>query len=50
MDWKRGNPYVFRLEDLNELLTCNKIFARKFDQTIDNKIIDAIYDKGMIVS
>lgn len=45
VDWKRGNPYVFRLEDLNELLTCNKIFARKFDQTIDNKIIDAIYDK-----
>ena len=43
VDWNRGNPYIFRIDDLNELLSCNQIFARKFDQKIDESVIDAVY-------
>lgn len=30
IDWHRGSPYVWQLEDLNELLTSGFLFARKF--------------------
>ena len=43
VDWNRGNPYVFHIDDLNELLSCDKMFARKFDQNVDGRIIDALY-------
>lgn len=44
IDWKRGNPYVFRLEDYDYLLSSNMCFARKFDWNIDNIIIKKISD------
>ena len=43
IDWGRGNPYVFREVDYNELLVCEKMFARKFDETVDPQIVDKIY-------
>ena len=43
IDWGRGNPYVFREVDYNELLVCEKVFARKFDETVDPQIVDKIY-------
>lgn len=30
VDWKRGNPYVWTLEDWNEIMDSDKLFARKF--------------------
>ncbi len=33
-DWKRGNPYTFRDEDLPELVSLPYLFARKFDEKI----------------
>ena len=41
-DWKRGNPYTFTAEDFEILLSCGRIFARKFDENIDAVIIDMI--------
>lgn len=42
VDWGRGNPYVFKIEDLDMLKNNNLIFARKFDETIDKQIIKEI--------
>ena len=30
IDWTRGTPYVFRESDYDYLITCGKLFARKF--------------------
>lgn len=30
IDWTRGNPYVWQEQDYEELLSSNKLFARKF--------------------
>lgn len=43
VDWARGNPYVYRVEDFTELKNSNCIFARKFDANLDASIIDNIY-------
>lgn len=45
IDWNRGSPYVFRLKDYEELMNSGKMFARKFDERIDNSIIDMIYKR-----
>lgn len=44
IDWKRGNPYVFRLEDYDFLMKCGALFARKFLDTIDERIINKIVE------
>lgn len=44
IDWERGNPYVWREKDYYELITSPYLFARKFDEKIDEKIIRLIYD------
>lgn len=43
VDFKRGNPYVYKIEDFNKLIDSDKLFARKFSSKIDNKIIDEIF-------
>ncbi|SFD06785.1 beta-1,6-N-acetylglucosaminyltransferase [Butyrivibrio sp. YAB3001] len=43
IDWNRGRPYVFRKDDFNELAESEMLFARKFDCSIDNDIIEKIY-------
>lgn len=30
IDWKRGSPYVWKMTDLQDLLSSNRFFARKF--------------------
>ena len=42
IDWKRGNPYVFRIEDAEELIESKCLFARKFDLNVDKMIIDKL--------
>ncbi|MGL5245877.1 MAG: beta-1,6-N-acetylglucosaminyltransferase, partial [Sarcina sp.] len=44
IDWKRGNPYVFRINDFEELIKPSYLFARKFDVNTDKEIIDKLYD------
>lgn len=38
VDWKRGNPYIFRLEDFDELTSADFAFARKFDYDVDPEL------------
>ncbi len=47
IDWNRGNPYVWHNQDYEELMHSDYLFARKFDETIDAKIIEKIYSKLM---
>lgn len=44
IDWDRGSPYVFRIEDYDSLIHSNMCFARKFDSNIDAKIIKKIQE------
>lgn len=44
IDFGRGNPYVWRQADFDELIHSNALFARKFDENIDNVIINQIYE------
>lgn len=44
IDWKRGNPYIFRKEDYNYLIRSGYMFARKFDVTVDQEVVDMIMD------
>ena len=45
IDWNRGKPYVWRNEDYEEIMNSGRLFARKFDPSVDKEIIDKIYDK-----
>ena len=45
IDWKRGDPYVYRLEDLKQLISSNNFFARKFSWNIDSDIVKALEEK-----
>ncbi len=44
-DWKRGNPYTFKSDDIELLFSSGYIFARKFDEKVDANVIDEIYNK-----
>ena len=44
IDWKRGNPYTFRINDFDELINSNCFFARKFSKKTDKEILDKIYN------
>lgn len=43
IDWYRGTPYVWKSEDFDYLMNSERMFARKFDQTIDMEIILKVY-------
>ena len=46
IDWTRGNPYVFRDEDIDELLNAGEcfLFARKFDYQNYPHVVDGLYN------
>lgn len=44
IDWDRGNPYIFKLSDFDELIKSPYLFARKFNSEIDKDIIEKIKD------
>jgi hypothetical protein len=44
IDWVRGKPYTFKLEDFNQLIDSKLMFARKFDSTISKELIDKIVE------
>lgn len=43
IDWYRGAPYVWKSEDFDYLMHSERMFARKFDQTIDMEIILKVF-------
>jgi len=45
IDWSRGNPYIFRKDDLEELISSDFMFARKFDTQTDREIIDRLFER-----
>lgn len=44
IDWNRGAPYTYREEDYQMLISSDLIFARKFDERVDSKIITKIVE------
>lgn len=42
VDWQRGQPYTFREEDFQELASSDKLFARKFQADVDERIIKRV--------
>lgn len=42
IDWKRGLPYTWRVDDFDELISSEALFARKFNSRIDKAIIRKI--------
>lgn len=44
-DWTRGNPYVFRAADYDEILASGCLFARKFSMATDAQIVQKLYDR-----
>lgn len=45
IDWERGTPYTFRITDYDELIASEALFARKFDENLDNEIIEKLWKK-----
>ena len=43
IDWNRGEPYTFKIDDYDLLMNSGCFFARKFSSNIDKNIIDKIY-------
>ena len=45
IEWKDKKPYVWQEKDFEYLINLNNFFfARKFNEKLDNKIIDKIYE------
>lgn len=44
IDWNRGGPYIWHTNDYEELMDSNCMFARKFDESVDETIIEMIYN------
>lgn len=42
IDWRRGDPYIWKNEDFNELITSEELFARKFSSDVDINIINQL--------
>lgn len=50
IDWNRrveSSPHTFTIEDKKMLDTSEMLFARKFNETVDDEIIDCVFNKIM---
>lgn len=45
IDWERGNPYVWKMEDYDLIKSSACMFARKFDENVDKEIVKALCRK-----
>ncbi|WP_308698218.1 beta-1,6-N-acetylglucosaminyltransferase [uncultured Thomasclavelia sp.] len=47
VDWdgQMNHPKTFKIEDYNQLKTVDFLMARKFDENIDNEIIDKLFNE-----
>ena len=46
IDWESGpeHPRTLRINDYEKIMKSGNLFARKFDEAVDNEIIDKIYE------
>ena len=49
IDWKRGNPYVFRESDFEQLVSSGQLFARKFSWNLDKRIVEKIKEANNLI-
>lgn len=42
IDWTRGNPYTFHENDIEYLRKSSALYARKFDENVDSKVIKQV--------
>ena len=42
VDWSQPRPAILRLGDFEAMVASGKLFARKFDETIDDTVLDAL--------
>lgn len=42
IDWKRGFPYTFKIEDYEEIINSGMMFVRKVDRNIDGGLVDKL--------
>lgn len=42
IDWNRGEPYTYHVEDSDVLLATDRLFARKFDCEVDKNVINRV--------
>lgn len=42
IDWDRGKPYIFHMEDFTLLINSGCLFARKFSSDVDDDIVEKI--------
>lgn len=42
VDWERGKPYTFRMEDFDDLISSDFAFARKFDYNTDPELCERL--------
>lgn len=45
IDWERGCPYTFRMEDVDAVLASPNLFARKFDMQVDEAAVQAMIQR-----
>lgn len=47
IDWNRGNPYIWKMQDYNELIGSDKLFARKFSSKEEEliKLMETTYSR-----
>ena len=44
IDWNKGNPYIVRSIDFEQLMSSDRMFARKFDEKVDFDIVERIFE------
>lgn len=44
IDWNRGKPYTFNIQNYQELMDCGFLFARKFSISKDRMIVEKLHD------
>ena len=47
IDWERGFPYTFKVEDYDEIIASGLPFVRKVDMRNDGGLVQKLYDKIM---
>lgn len=45
IDWNRGHPYTYRISDFRELQNSKCLWARKFDEDVDDEIITRLEEQ-----
>ncbi len=45
IDWRRGSPYTYHIDDEEMLINSPKLFARKFSTNVDKAIIERMVER-----